>query len=108
MGVVMNFKEIQKFVKKGEYLFSDHGDEERIEDGFSVDEVEEAIIAGEVISERLDDPRGESRLISGVCKNGRIIHIVIGLRLGRPIIVTVYIPTEDKWIYGKIRHGKGD
>jgi hypothetical protein len=51
----------------------------------------------------LDDPRGESRLIAGKTQNGKLIHIAIGLRFDIPVIVTVYIPSEEKWIYGKVR-----
>lgn len=99
----MNFKEIQKFIKKKGYLFSDHADGERTKDKLSVEEIEESILSGEVIEERLDDPRGESRLIAGKTDKGRMIHIVIGLRFGAPVIVTQYIPSKEEWISGKIR-----
>ncbi len=99
----MNFKTIKAHIRKNDYLFSDHADEERTKDELSVKDIEEAILAGKVIAERLDDPRGESRLISGQSKKGTIIHIVIGLRFGKPVIVTNYLPGEDEWIHGTIR-----
>ncbi len=99
----MDFKKIKSCIKKGDYLFSDHADEEKTKDKLSVDEVEEAILSGKVIEERLNDPRGESRLVSGISKNSKLIHIVIGLRFRKPIIVTVYTPSEEEWMYGKIR-----
>ncbi len=99
----MNFKKIQELIKKKDYLFSEHADEERTYDQLSVQEIEEAIIAGRVVEERLDDPRGESRLIAGKSKNGKLIHAVIGVRFEKPVIVTVYLPSEEQWIYGKIR-----
>lgn len=99
----MNFKKIQELVKKKDYLFSEHADEERTKDQLTVQEIEEAIIAGRVVEERLDDTRGESRLIAGVSKNGKLIHAVIGVRFEKPVIVTVYLPSVEKWIYGKIR-----
>lgn len=99
----MDFKEIQKLIKKKEYLFSEHADEERTKDQLSVAEVEEAILSGKVIEERLDDPRGESRLIAGKTNEGRMIHVVIGLRFGVPVIVTNYIPSKEVWIGGTIR-----
>lgn len=104
----MDFKEIQSHTKRGDYLFSEHADEEKTKDKLNVDEIEEAILSGEVIEERLNDPRGESRLVGGISKNGKFVHIVIGLRLGRPIIVTVYTPSENEWVYGKIRLKKGN
>ncbi len=102
----MTFKEIQKLVKLGNYLFSEHADEERTKDNFSAEEIEEAILSGKVIEERLDDPRGESRLIAGQNKKGKLIHIVIGLRLSKPVIVTNYLPSKEEWISGKIKRRK--
>lgn len=99
----MTFKEIQDHIRKGDYLFSDHADEERTKDKLSVKEIEQAILAGEVIEERLDDSRGESRLIAGKIPEDKIIHIVIGLRYGKPVIVTNYLPSKEEWISGKIR-----
>lgn len=99
----MQFKEIQKLIKSRDYIFSEHADEERTKDKLTVNEIEEAIISGKVIEERLDDPRGESRLVAGKSKSGKLIHIIMGLRFDKPVIVTVYIPGTDKWIYGKIR-----
>lgn len=104
----MNFKEVQKRIKKKDYLFSENADEEKTEDKLNVGEIEEAILSGKVIEERLNDPRGESRLISGMSKSNKLIHVVIGLRLGKPIIVTIYTPSEEEWMYGKIRIRKGD
>lgn len=99
----MNFKEIQKRIKKKDYLFSEHADGEKTKDKLKIEEVEEAILSGEVIEERLDDPRGTSRLIAGKSDSGKMVHIVIGLRFGKPIIVTNYIPSQEEWIGGRIR-----
>ena len=102
-GNRMNFKGIQKLIKKKDYLFSDHADEEKTKDKLKIEEIEEAILSGEVIEERLEDPRGESRLIAGKSSAGKMIHIVVGLKLGKPVIVTNYIPSKVEWIGGIIR-----
>ena len=99
----MDFKEIQRLIKKREYLFSEHADEERTKDKLSVEEIEQAILSGQVIEERLDDPRGKSRLVAGKTNEGTMIHIVIGLRFDKPVIVTNYIPSKEEWVGGKIR-----
>lgn len=100
---VVNFKEIQNLIKKKDYLFSEHADEERTKEQLTTEEVEQVIISGRVIEERLDDPRGESRLISGQTKSGKLVHVVVGLRFNKPVIVTVYTPSKERWIGGKIR-----
>ena len=99
----MDFEEIKEFIKKKDYLFSEHADEERTKDNLSADDIEEVIISGYVIEERLDDPRGESRLISGKTKKGKVVHVVIGIRFGKPVIVTNYLPSENEWVRGTIR-----
>lgn len=99
----MDFKEIQKLIKQRDYLFSEHADIERTKDKLTAEGIEQSILSGEVIEERLNDPRGESRLIVGKTRRGKVIHIVIGLRFGKPVIVTNYIPSQEEWISGKIR-----
>lgn len=99
----MKFKEIQDRIKKRDYLFSEHADEERMKDQLSVEEVEQAILSGSILEERLDDARGESRLIGGKSKKGELIHVVIGSKFGKPVIVTVYTPSQKVWVSGKIR-----
>ncbi|MBI3290341.1 DUF4258 domain-containing protein [Candidatus Microgenomates bacterium] len=102
----MDFAQIKKFIRKKDYLFSEHADEERVEDQLTAENIEEAILSGKVIEERLDDPRGESHLIAGKTEERKLIHVVIGIRFGRPVIVTVYIPIAQKWSRGTIRKRK--
>lgn len=90
-------------VKQKDYLISEHADEERTKDKLTVKDIEQAIISGEVIEERLNDPRGKSRLVAGKTQAGKLIHIVVGIRFGKLVVVTVYIPSKEGWIGGKIR-----
>lgn len=99
----MDIKKIKKHIKNKDYLFSEHADQERTKDNLTAEEIEQAVLSGKVIEERLDDPRGESRLVIGQSRNGKLIHIVIGLRLGKPVIVTNYLPSKEGWLHGKIR-----
>lgn len=99
----MDFKTIQKHIKAGDYLFSDHADDEKTKDKLTVEEIEEAILSGEVIEERPDDPRGESCLVAGRTDTGKLLHIVVGTRFNKPVIVTVYLPSVVRWSRGIIR-----
>lgn len=101
----MDFEEIRENIKKKTYLFSEHADEERTKDKLTVPEIEEAILSGKVIEERLIDPRGESRLVAGRAGT-KPIHVVIGTREEKPVIVTVYIPGKELWGRGIIRKRK--
>lgn len=101
----MKFDEIKGHIKKKTYLFSEHADEERTKDKLTVPEIEEAILSGKVIKERLTDPRGESRLIAGRAST-KPIHVVIGIREEIPVIVTAYVPDKKLWGRGIIRKRK--
>jgi len=39
MGITMDFKEIQKRIKKKDYLFSEHADEEKTKDKLKIEEI---------------------------------------------------------------------
>lgn len=99
----MNFKTIQRYIKAGNYLFSDHADDEKTKDKLTIEEIEQAILSGVVIEERPDDPRGESCLVVGKTNTGKLLHVIVGTRFDKPVIVTVYLPSAQKWIYGKMR-----
>ena len=101
----MNFKEIKDHIKKKDYLFSEHADEERTKGKLTVEGIEEAILSGKIIEERLTDPRGESRLIAGKTST-ESVHSVVGIRREKPVIVTVYIPEKKLWRHGIIRKRK--
>lgn len=104
---MLNLKYIREKVRKGQYRFSRHADEERTADKLKVSDIEEAVLSGEIIEERLDDPRGPSCLIFGRNKRGEQIHVVMGFTDDNwPLIVTVYRPSEDEWIEGKVRRRK--
>ena len=92
-------------VKKGEYYFSKHGDQERQNDNLIVAEVEEALLAGRIIEQYDDTGRGESCLIAGFTEAGKPIHIVCGKRGDWLVVITVYIPRPPKF---KTRYERGE
>ncbi|QMW06068.1 DUF4258 domain-containing protein [Spirosoma foliorum] len=63
-----------------------------------LDEIVEAILAGEIIEDYPDDRYGPSCLIAGYTKKQRPLHIQCSYP-SRPLlkIITVYEPTLDKW-----------
>jgi hypothetical protein len=71
---------IQQRVKRGEYYFSKHGDQERQDDDLTVAEVEEALFTGRILEHHEDTGRGESCLVAGFTQTGKPIHVVCGAR----------------------------
>ncbi len=71
---------IQECVRKGEYYFSKHGDQERQEDNLTIAEIEGALLTGRILEQYGDTGRGESCLVAGFTEIGKPIHIVCGAR----------------------------
>jgi len=68
----------------------------RIERGLSAEDMEKAILEGEIIEEYADDNPYPSCLINGFIKVKLPLHIVCALA-DRVKIITIYIPKEDEW-----------
>lgn len=90
---------IQANIQAKNYRFRIHALERRIERNISEEEIEEAILNGEIIE---DYPMGKyspSCLILGYTKEGRPLHIYCSIE---PVwIVTCYDPSEQKAIWNE-------
>lgn len=100
----MNLEEIKTKVKNNSYVYTLHAEVERKSDDLTFYQIEDAIIAGEILEEYPDTGRGESCLIVGFSENIPI-HIVCGWRGDKIAIITVYVPKppkfKDPWTRGK-------
>ena len=88
---------IQEKIRKEEYYFSRHGDQERQDENFTIAEVEEALLNGNILEQYEDTGRGESCLMVGFTNMGKPIHAVCGRRGDDLAIVTTYIPRSPKF-----------
>ncbi|QQR80969.1 MAG: DUF4258 domain-containing protein [Deltaproteobacteria bacterium] len=88
---------IKKSIREGDYLLTLHAEEERRSDHLSIDDVEYVLLHGEILENYPEDQRGASCLVSGHVL-GKSVHVVCGKnKLGKLIVITVYIPTPPKW-----------
>lgn len=90
-------KEIRHSVRNGEYRFTIHALERRIERNISKNEIEEALLTGEIIEEYPKDRYLPSCLILGYTRRNRPIHIQVSCN---PVwIITCYDPSEkhEEW-----------
>jgi len=88
---------LKKQVEKGDYRFTLHGFERCVERHIPPDEVQHAILSGEIIENYSRDKYGPSCLIYGVTKEGRILHVHCSID---PVwVITAYDPTlnPDEW-----------
>lgn len=100
----MDIEKIKARIRADEYVYTSHGDLERKADGLTLAQVEEALLAGEILESYPDTGRGESCLVVGF-SDQQPVHTVCGWRGGKVVIITVYIPTPpkfvDPWTRGK-------
>jgi hypothetical protein len=93
-------EDIKKQVKKGNHRFTIHGFERCIERNISPNDIEYAILTGEIIEDYPEDKYGPSLLIFGKTEKDRIIHVQCSTN---PVwIITAYDPTlrTDEWESG--------
>ena len=101
-GTHLDIDQIQRLVRQGQYEFSIHAQQERLEEDLDVTEIEAALMQGEILEAYPEDPRGESCLVLGSA-GAKPIHAVLGWASIRGEdedilrIITVYIPQPPKW-----------
>ena len=95
-------KEIQDKIRTGEYRFSDHAVKRMIKRSIDRYEVEEAILAGEIIESYPDDKHSPSCLVYGRTRKERNLHVQISFPPS-VVIITTYEPDPVEWIDCRIR-----
>jgi hypothetical protein len=95
--VSLTIEFITQSAARSDYELSLHADEERLAEGLTLAQVEDALQSAEVLEDYPNDPRGRSCLVLGHA-SGRPVHVVCGLtRQGKLIVITIYLPTMPKW-----------
>jgi hypothetical protein len=98
---------IYEQIKQDNYEFSIYAEREREDEHILLEELEQSVVAGELLEDYPHDPRGHSCLILGFTHDGRAIHSVWGLLSdGRVRVITVYIPMPPKWIDPRTRRSE--
>ena len=63
----------------------------------SPDEVEAAVMQGELVEDYPSDPRGPTCLLLGQGEQGRPVHVVCAPRADFLAIITAYTPDSSQW-----------
>ena len=72
----MSPDEIQRLIREGRYEVSIHAQQERLEDDLDIEEIELAVLQGDLIEDYPTDPRGPSCLVGGLA-GANPIHVVL-------------------------------
>jgi hypothetical protein len=91
-------EEIRKKVQAGAFEYSQHAVDQSILRHISVQELQEAVEAGEVIENYPNDKYHSSCLILGLTATGRPVHVQCS-HPSRPLIkiITVYEADPEQW-----------
>ena len=72
----MTIDEIKRLIREGRYEVSIHAQQERLEDDLDIEEIESAVLQGDLIEDYPTDPRGPSCLVGGLV-GAKPIHVVL-------------------------------
>lgn len=101
--VKIDFEGIRAKVKAGDYQISLHAFERMRKRGITLDDVENAIIYGEIIErDARADPFPKCVFWGFTILKGESTHVVCSIT-PQSQIVTVYFPDEDKWSRDRFR-----
>jgi hypothetical protein len=97
-------EEIREKISAGRFEFSKHAVDQSIVRSVTVQDIREAVAAGEIIEDYPDDKYGPSCLLLGYTRTGRPLHIQCSYP-SRPLlkIITLYEPDAGLWVDFKVR-----
>ena len=93
---------VRKFIEEDKFIISKHARIRMFQRNVSTDDIKGIMMKGEITEEYLDDEPCPSVLILGFWGNIPY-HVIVAQCEDHLRIVTVYKPTENKWIGYRIR-----
>jgi hypothetical protein len=101
----MDIRDIAAEVRDGKIRITDHAEEAAVDDHLSWGDIFYSVAHGEIIEKYPSDKPYPSCLIYGNDSEGNLIHSVWAYNFDNQwaVVVTVYRPTPELWIDGRIR-----
>ena len=93
----MNINNIRQKVKEGKIRWSNHAVLRLFQRNITQNDVEKALLNGEIIEEYENDYPYPSCLIYGINLKDEVLHIVCGISEIEVWIITAYYPDNIKW-----------
>ena len=94
---MLSMKEIKPLCNENNVILTNHMLVKMKERGIAYDDVETAILNGEIVTQYEDDKPHPSCLIFGYTRNGKPLHAVASVNKNVLWIITAYFPTLDIW-----------
>ena len=91
-----DYDKLKRAFNDKDYILTAHASDRAIKRDIDAFEIEEAVIAGEVIEDYPGDKYGPSCLILGYTEAERPLHVQVSYP---PVVkvITTYEPSSDKW-----------
>ena len=93
----VNMATIKCMCQSKDIRWTDHIFKRLLQRGISTDDVENALLGGEIIEHYPDDYPYPSCLVLGLSKTGDSLHVVCGLSDRELWLITSYYPDEEEW-----------
>lgn len=86
-------RQMRDRIRERQYVMTLHAEEEMVDDGFTIFDVERAILTGEIIERQEDHHSGEWKyLVLGQVIDGRLLTVVAKLSItNKLVIITIYM-----------------
>lgn len=97
---------IRAQVKAESIRITQHAHEEMVAESITLQEVFEALAAGEILESYPEHRRGPCCLVKGFTRKGRPLHVICTTEQPLLIVITVYEPKPPKWITPTRRGGQ--
>lgn len=91
-----DYDALRQVFREKQYIITSHASDRAVQRDIDAFEIEEAVIAGEVIEDYPDDKYSPSCLILGKTEAERILHVQVSYP-PKVKVITVYEPSPDEW-----------
>ena len=88
---------IKEFVRTGKIRWTNHCIVRLFQRNISQEDIENALLNGEIIEEYENDYPYPSCLVYGINLNNKVLHVVCGANETEFWIITAYYPDNIKW-----------
>ena len=93
----LNINTIKQMIKDGKIRWTNHVIVRLFQRNISQEDIEKALLNGEIIEEYENDYPYPSCLVYGKSFNNEVLHIVCGANKTELWIITAYYPNNEKW-----------
>jgi hypothetical protein len=93
----MNMDNIRELCRQKALRWTNHIMVRLIQRGIAIDDVESAVLSGEIIEQYPSDYPYPSCLIIGIDTGKQYLHVVCGIGVEELWLITAYYPSEDEW-----------